>query len=285
MKKWSVLVIFSLLLPWGCAPSPVNNTPTPDVTEFAQQTSAAQTQAVENEQATQAEATAQTVAGTATGVANYRATATQKAIAYATSRAESTQNAHATATQQAQGMLAVVQGLYSEGTISRTTGKYIAVGDFVESWAQLRWYRYWNTGFTPRDFVLTADIEWDSASTTADWWASGCGFVFRAQDVDNHYRAYLGLDGNVYFNRYYKGIYSRLGHSYYGPLDVPNGSAKVMLVVDGPTFTFYVNGKKVHSRSDTGMTSGGLAMTLASGTNKGAGTTCKITNIELWQLE
>lgn len=285
MKRLSLLIVFSLLLPWGCAPAPVAATPTPDVTEFARQTAAAQTQAIEHVQATQAEGTAQSVAATATGVANYRSTATQKAIEYATSRAESTQNAHATATEQAQAMLSLVQELYAEGTVGRTQGEYFAIDDFDESWPQLNWYQYWGTGYSPRDFVLRANLAWDSDSSTADWWNSGCGFVFRAEDNDNHYRAYLGLDGNVYFNRYFKGVFSDLGGSYFGPVDVPSGTAQVMLVVDGSTFTFYVNGKKVHSRSDTGISSGELAMTLASGTNKGFGTRCQITNIELWQLE
>ena len=93
------------------------------------------------------------------------------------------------------------------------------------------------------------------------------------------------IDGYVYLDRQVKGAYRSLGRSYYGVVDVPNGSAQIMLVADGSNLSFYVNGKRVHYRQDSALSSGNLAMTLISGTNKGFGTRCTMTNVEVWQLE
>jgi hypothetical protein len=133
--------------------------------------------------------------------------------------------------------------------------------------------------------VIRADAEWDSASDKADWWNSGCGFIFREQDVDNHYLAYLGLDGRVYFTRFVRGRWSALGSRYYEKVGIPDGSADIELVVEGDKFTFFVNGEQVHTRQDTSLPSGNLAFTLLSGTNKGYGTKCKMSNIDLWVLD
>jgi hypothetical protein len=66
---------------------------------------------------------------------------------------------------------------------------------------------------------------------------------------------------------------------------VPSGQAQLMLAVQGSQINIYVNDELVHSRKDAKLTSGELAYTLVSGTNKDYGTHCTMTNVELWQLK
>jgi hypothetical protein len=189
------------------------------------------------------------------------------------------------ATQAAAPMAEVVDRLRAEGVLTSSEGSFTQLMPFDESWAQLNWYSYFRTGLAPTDFVLRASASWDSASDRADWWNSGCGLVFRESNVDNHYIVHLGLDGNAYLARFRNGVPAQLGYSYYGPLDVPAGSASIMLVVQGNQFTFYVNDEQVLQRQDSAHPNGNLAYTLVSGTNKGFGTRCQLNDVQLWTLD
>jgi hypothetical protein len=211
--------------------------------------------------------------------------ATEQAAAEEATRAAAQQQAELEATEQAEPMYELVQELHADGHLSTTEGTFHRIPDFEESWAQINWYQWWPTGFKPADFVIQADASWDSASTTANWYTSGCGFVFREDGVPNHYLAYLGLDGYVYFTRTVKSDSSFLGRSYYGRVDTPSGEAHIMLVVEDNKFTFFVNGERVHTRTDQGLVSGNLALTLLSGINTDFGTRCTMTDIELWVIE
>lgn len=262
-------------------------------------TSSAQTQAVIDalasevagtEQAVQAtqDAEATSVAGTVTQEFNEAATATMEMSMRETEAAEKTATrvaSIAASTEMAASMYDQVVELASYGYLSSAGGTYHTLPTFDESWAQINWYQWWRTGYKPRDFVIRADASWDSASDKANWFNSGCGFVFRETGVQNHYLAFLGLDGNVQFMRSVRDVQRNLGYSYSEKLDVPKGNAQIMLVVEDDTFTFFVNGEKVHTRQDFSLTDGELGLTLLSGTNKGYGTRCRMTNIELWILK
>jgi hypothetical protein len=167
-------------------------------------------------------------------------------------------------------------------------GEYRTLGDFDQSWAQIGWYQWWPIEGAPANFVIRSDTTWSSASDTANWDQSGCGFAFHAKDAKNHFAAYLGLDGNVYVQRNYNGQAKLLGSPNYGKVDVPEGSAELMLMVNGDNYYFFVNGKEVYSGSDpllTGALKGGeLGLTVNSGTNKGYGTRCQMEKIEMWDL-
>lgn len=62
------------------------------------------------------------------------------------------------ATAQAASMYEVVQDLEANGHLSATSGTYYPLADFDESWAQINWYQWWPTGYTPTDFVIRADV-------------------------------------------------------------------------------------------------------------------------------
>lgn len=212
----------------------------------------------------------------------------EKAAAEATALAEEmalTAEVEAQATQQAEGIFEDVIMLDQQGDISGTDGTYYQVEDFEESWAQIGWYQWWVTGYTPTNFVIRAHTAWESASRTADWFNSGCGFVFHAQDAENHYMIYLALDGYVYMKGYVDNTYRELGREYYGKVGAVEGKADVLLAVDGPKITYYVNDEKIFQRENKELPSGDLALTLISGTNKDFGTRCTISDIEIWDLD
>lgn len=211
-------------------------------------------------------------------------TASAKATAAEANRLERTAQVEAKATEQAAEMAGVVQDLKSKGILTSTAGTFHMLEDFKENWAQLGWYQWWPTGYRPADFVIRAHTGWESASKTADWFSSGCGFVFRAKDESNHYLIYLALDSNVYLKGYINGTYRELGKGYAGKMNYLKGEADVMLVVQGEKITYYVNDQKVFERENKSLREGDLGLTLVSGTNLDYGTRCEMTNIELWDL-
>jgi hypothetical protein len=200
-------------------------------------------------------------------------------------RSARTATAGVRATEQAQGLYAVVLDLQQKGVVSRAGGTYHPVDDFNQSWAQLLWYQYWPTDYSPSNFVISAHTEWESASRVADWYASGCGFVFREKDEENHYLIYLALDGNVYLKAYVEGQFYELGKEFYGQVDFMQDQADVLLAVDGARITYFINGEQAFQRENQQLDSGGLFLTLVSGTNKDFGTRCRMTDVELWAID
>jgi hypothetical protein len=178
-----------------------------------------------------------------------------------------------------------IKELYDQGYLNSTAGVYRPIRDFDESWAQLNWYQWTPTGLSPTDFVVRADLAWESASETADWWISGCGFVFRLNEKDDHYLAFLGLDGRLHLYRNLNEVTGELASPYFGRLDVPRGEASMEIIAEGNWFTFFVNGERLHSRQDASLPEGEFALTLVSGTNKDYGIHCRMTNIGLWELK
>jgi TolB protein len=180
----------------------------------------------------------------------------------------------------------LVNWLYKAGLVSTAKGRNEKLVSFKEEWAQINWYEYYLTGFSPGDFVVRTDARWETDSDKANWFSSGCGFVFREKDVDNHYMVHLGMDGIVYLSRYKNGAYPPIGRSSVRyPLETPADGANLMLAVEGDKIHFFVNGLLMLSEKDKSFQEGNLAYTLNSGTNKGFGTRCQMDNVELWTLK
>lgn len=178
----------------------------------------------------------------------------------------------------------LLNSLHEENYIVYDEGEYAIIDDFNESWAQLGYYQWVPTGYSPSSFVVRTNASWESASTTADWWTSGCGFVFR-EGSDSHYLFYLALDGNAYLIRNTSSGLVLLGQGYYGNVGTPSGKAELMLVANGDQLTLFVNGQRVYSRKDSSLSGGKLNLTLLSGTNKDFGTNCEMKNIDLWIMD
>ncbi|HPC06653.1 MAG TPA: hypothetical protein PLI60_08020, partial [Anaerolineaceae bacterium] len=178
--------------------------------------------------------------------------ATQDILATESARIAATKQAgDAVMTQQANTFYAEIERLYNDKVISTTEGEYYTLPDFYEEWAQLGWYQWYETGHSPANFVLKADMEYETASTITDWPAAGCGFVFRLQDSDNNYAIFYTLDGYVYMWAYEDGKYVEKGRGYYGKPSIPAGSAEIMLVTEGDMTYFYVDGTQIFKKKDS----------------------------------
>ena len=208
-----------------------------------------------------------------------------------TSRAERESTSHAnetkvasTATAQADIMSVEIAELLEKGVIKNAEGKYYRLDDFDESWAQINWYTWYPTRYSPSNFVIKADIEYDAASNITNWFDSGCGFVFRSEDEANHYSAFINMDGRVTIFRVVNNSIRLLANDYAEKLEVPHGTVSLMLAIEKNHILAYVNGKKVTETWDSALQEGSLGYALASGTNAGFGTRCALTNIDLWIL-
>ena len=191
---------------------------------------------------------------------------------------------NATATQRVVDFTAKVKEYHDAGYISTTDGSYILMKDKTSAWAELNYYIWEKTDYSPTDFIIKSDIAWTSASAAAD--TSGCGFVFRIQDNNDHYMFYVSLKGYVEIATMESKRWKSLGKGTFGNA-AQNGKVAMTLIVEGNTFRVLVNDKLI--KTFTGfsgkLTSGDLAYTVLSGTNKSYGTQCKFTNTELWTIK
>ena len=172
----------------------------------------------------------------------------------------------------------LVADLKRDGTIPNSSGTFRFHENYETEWAQINWYQ-WDSFDTARDFVISADITWKSASTTPNYQYSGCGFVFRALDTDNNLYAAVNMDGRLHFGGYRNGRQLNYGDQKYGPVST-KGSAQMVLVVNGGTASVYINGARVGQQKNLAIDSaGGLAFTVWSGTNKDYGTRCTFEHV------
>ena len=181
----------------------------------------------------------------------------------------------------------IVDYLYEDkGLISTNVGDYYYVDDFTDEWAQMYWYQ-WNylTGMEIADFVIRAKITWKSASDTPQWSDSGCGFVFREQDADNHMKANFALDGNVYITGMRNSNWLSYGKKSFDRHST-SGTAYFTLAASGGDVTVMIDDSIVHEARNVVMTNpGSLAFVVVSGTNKGYGTRCTFEEVELFVIE
>ena len=178
-----------------------------------------------------------------------------------------------------------VEELDQKDILQNIDGIFYELDDYEASWAQLNWYQWEPSDFAPVNFVLTASIQYESASTTANWADSGCGFVFRDTGDLNHYRALAALDGYVYLSGLQNGNWISLGRGYYGHAKLPAGSFEMAIVVEDDWITIYLDGEQMIRSQDSTHTEGFIGYTLASGTNKDFGTYCRLSDIDLWILQ
>ena len=204
---------------------------------------------------------------------------TQQAQRAATQEAKNLQ-----ATQTAAPLLTLVEELNDEGVLHSTTGRYFHLDNFTDSWAQINWYRREPTKFIVDNFVIKAHIDYESASRSANWYASGCGFTFREDREGDHYLIYPALDGYVYFLAVRYGELIYLGEAYYGQPETPAGSLDLMLVIEDDWIFAYINDVKTLIMQNIWFTEGTLGYSLTSGINTDFGTRCEFSNVELWMI-
>lgn len=192
------------------------------------------------------------------------------------------------ATSQAKPMADLVQGLYDDGFLQSTQGEYIRLNDYEESFAQINWVTPRFTDITLSNFVLHSNIAWETARKGANIRQSGCGFWFGVdEDIENFHQVMLALDGNVRLHRCLNdcNFLTSLADSYFGKIDYMEGEVEVILIVEGGTIQYFVDGEQIFIRRDQKKLTGYLAYAISSGTNADFGTRCIFTNTEIWSLE
>ncbi len=168
--------------------------------------------------------------------------------------------------------------LKDRGVIPSVNGTVHFQEDYKSEWAQINWYQ-WETFDQAQNFVISTDIEWESASNTPNFADSGCGFVLRSQDTNNNLYAALNMDGKVHFGGIKSGSWLSYGSYPYGQHST-KGKAQFVVIANGDTLTAYVDGAPVGQQKNLAILQpGGLAFSVWSGTNKDFGTRCTFKNV------
>lgn len=218
-------------------------------------------------------------------IQNIRATSTQVEVVRQSHKATEDAGNLRAATAQARPLYDFLQQMQGEGVIPPVSGDFTPLWEFDESWAQINWYRFWYFGYSLKNFALRANAYWSSASEKANYFNSGCGIIFNYQDEDNYHVIFLTMDGYAEIVRQYHGNSKILKRNYYGPLAVPEDEAEFeLLVLDSEVF-FYVDGQKAIQAYDSTIRQGDIGFTVSSGTNKGYGTRCRMSDAGFWELE
>jgi hypothetical protein len=193
------------------------------------------------------------------------------------------------ATQRYEGFNAEAQKYAELGYLSTETGRFVEYDDFKEEWAQLGWYRRWILDEGVSDFFMTAHVKWSSAYRNAD--ISGCGIFFASQENGDHYAVFLDRSEILVLNADQTSGYSRkvgltrgTGRVKFGnPADQPV-EANLTVIVNGAYVYVLVDGEVVgeYTLSQSRVLTGGIGVTLLSGTNADYGTRCEMTDIHAW---
>ena len=208
-----------------------------------------------------------------------------------TPTADAAVQAAAQATLQASSFVEILTKLKEEGKISTTKGEYHRLADVDQS-AALRGEYFWiPTEYSPPDFVLRAEVAWQSADKNADWSVSGPGLLFHETGDNRFYAIFLRLNGqvDVYRIDVDSNSFFYVANKKIENVGKPDGKAVLMLVVEEDSINFYVDDQLVISKKDANLlspnySSGRLNLAIASGTNKDFGTRVIFSNIELWEL-
>ncbi len=193
-----------------------------------------------------------------------------------------------TATQLIENYNAEVQKYFELGYLETTEGKVTQYSDFNEEWAQLDWYKSWSFSSTQvENFFISAHLKWSSAYRNAA--TSGCGFYFAfRQGSDFRYTVFLDRS-KVHFlvADYFSGPFSPTRGSglvnFNNPADQPV-EADFTLIVQGAYAYVLVNDEVVgeYTLSQSKILRGYFGASILSGTNKGFGTRCEMTNVHAW---
>lgn len=179
-----------------------------------------------------------------------------------------------------------VQSYFDSGYLASRDGTIKQIDDFADDWAQIGWYQWYPLGQEVSDFSLSAHFKWMSASKNAD--ESGCGFAFAIQPDSGHYAVFLDknkvifLDADSSYGNFARSVGRTTGS---GRVKIDNpAEADFTVIVNGISAYVLVNNEFIgqYTLSKSRILRGDLGLTVLSGTNKGYGTHCEMTNIHLF---
>lgn len=177
---------------------------------------------------------------------------------------------------------------YEKGYLSSTKGEYTPLEDFSKDHAKIGYDFTQDTGHRPKNFMVTAHFEWQSAIKHPD--TAGCGWSFRRNGADGYYfwvdKEYVRL---VSWNESAQDgvVFGTASGSPYVGMGNPADADVVLIVNELKAYVLVDNNFKGSYSLDTDFLTGkgDLAYTVVSGTNKDYGTRCRITEAVLWEIE
>lgn len=188
-------------------------------------------------------------------------------------------------------VMADVRDYYGRGYLPYQNGQLTLLDDFVKTQMSSNVFTLGPTKQQPQDFALWADIELDSRGFTTYPNYTGCGFAYRVQSNSDGYTAILTNDA-VRMGACNSGFLqcTLFGTTYgmgTGMVNVPNRSkAQFSIAINQDHAWALVNGTTVgqYSLYTTKLLGGGdLKYAVVSNINAGYSSTCKITNVRLWE--
>ena len=187
-------------------------------------------------------------------------------------------------TAQVEGMFQVVNQLYGSKLIPSTEGVFHSLPIYADETAITDKFEKMSTGLSLKNFILRADVNWQVDQYQGDWVESGCGVVFREKDPGNYYLLYLSLDGRVRLKRSIDNSLVLLGRSTIFEINRQEGLAQLVLVAQKDMIRIFVNGEKKYEKFGDPVT-GDISFTVINKNPYGFGTRCKMSNIEVWEMD
>jgi hypothetical protein len=184
-----------------------------------------------------------------------------------------------------------VQKYYEAGQISTTEGQYVVLDDYQDELASKLAYAWAETGLIAKNFIIQADFEWSNAINTVN--LSGCGFIYRMQQNQDHYIIILDAFSGVKLASHTDKGTSSMGSPQNGEQTTsdfgPNPyQATFTLVVNELKTYVYINDVyhgEYNLLKHRILDSGPLAVAVLSATSEGYGTRCKMTNVRVWVID
>ncbi len=161
-------------------------------------------------------------------------------------------------------------------------GKFYTAKDYSRAYANINRAAYKNIADDVKNFALSMNVFWESASDTPNIANAGCGLRFRNASGAGSLSAVLRMDGNLTFsaNRYGKRISNT--KYYYGRANI-EASHNLTVVANGDNVKIYIDGKQYANMREVSIIRGGaLSLVTVSGTNRDWGTRCAFTDINYY---
>ena len=193
------------------------------------------------------------------------------------------------ATEAMSQVMTDVNDYYEKGYLPFQNGQLYTLDDFSKTSPSGKVFDFTRIGQQSQDFALSADIELDSRGSTTYPNYTGCGFAYRVQNNSDGYTAMLTNDA-VRMGYCYGGLSQceLFGTTHgTGKVEVRNQSkAHFSLAVNRDLASVLVDGILVgqytlFTTKLLGM--GDLYYGVVSDINSGYWTSCKISNVQLWE--
>jgi hypothetical protein len=193
------------------------------------------------------------------------------------------------ATEAASQVMTDIQDFYARGYLPFENGELYSLDDFSKTRPSGKVFDFTRAGQQSQDFALSADIELDTTGSTTYPHYTGCGFAYRVQNNSDGYTAILTNEA-VRMGYCYEGLSQceLFGTTHgTGLVDVRDQSkAHFSLVVNRDSASVLVDGILVgqytlFTTKLLGM--GDLYYGVVSDINSGYWTSCKISNVKVWE--